>query len=139
LANKFILKSCVVNIAGVDFTNHCSSVEVNFKKAGVDTTNFAGGGKEQQAGLSEDTFVIELQQDFNSSEVDQTLYPLFNNETEFTVTVQAAAGSVSATNPSWSGTCILLDYQPLSGKPGALAATKITFPTQRVGITRATS
>jgi len=140
LSNKFILTSCVVTVNGVDFTDHCSSVEVNFKKNGVDTTNFsAGGGKEQQAGLGEDTFVIELQQDFSASEVDQTLWPLFNGKTEFVVTVQPAAGARSTTNPTYSGTCILLDYQALAGKPGALAAVKLTFPTQRTGISRLTS
>jgi hypothetical protein len=137
--SRFILKSCVVTINGVDFTDHCSSVEVNFKKAGVDITNYAGLGKEQQAGLREDTFVLELQQDYNSAQIDQTLYPLYNNETEFVVTVQPAAGSRSLTNPTYSATCILLDYQPLSGKPGSLAAMKITFPTQRAGISRLTS
>jgi hypothetical protein len=140
LSSKFILESCVVTINGVDFTDHCSSVEVNFKKNGVDTTNFsAGGGKEQMAGLGEDTFTVELQQDFSAAEVDQTLWPLFNGKTEFPVTVQPAAGSVSTTNPLYTGTCILLDYIPFTGKPGTLAAVKLAFPTQRTGITRTTS
>lgn len=137
--SKFILRNCVVTVNGVDLTDHCSSVEVGLKKNGVDTTNFAGGGKEQQAGLKEDTFTIELQQDYNPSEVDSVLWPLYNNENEFTVTVQPALGSVSPSNPEYSATCILLDYTPLSGKPGALASIKINFPTQRTGITRSTS
>lgn len=139
MTTKLILKNCVVTVNGVDFTDHCSEVEVAMKKASVDTTNFSGGGKEAQAGLREDTMTVTFQQDFSASEVDATLYPLWNNETEFVVTVKPTSSSVSATNPLYSATCILLEYTPLSGKPGELSSTKVAFPTQRGTLTRATS
>lgn len=136
---KLILRDCVITVNGVDFSDHVSSVEISLKKADVDSTNFSGGGKEHKAGLRDDEFSVEFQQDFASAEVDATLYPLYDNETEFPVTVKPTAGSVSATNPLYSGTCLLLEYQPLSGKPGDLSTTKIKFVSQRSGITRATS
>lgn len=139
MPNKLILKDCVVTINGVDFSDHTASVEVALKKNAVDTSNFSGGGKEQQAGLEEDQFTLELQQDFNPAEVDATLAPLYYNETEFVVTVKAHATTVSATNPLYTGTCILLEYMPLSGKVGDLSTTKVVFPSQRTGISRATS
>jgi hypothetical protein len=139
MPNKLILKDCVITVNGVDFSDHCASVEVALKKNAVDTTNFSGGGKEQQAGLEEDQFTIEFQQDFNAAEVDATLAPLYYNETEFTVSVKPHATAVSTTNPLYSGTCILLEYMPLSGKAGDLSTTKVVFPSQRTGISRATS
>lgn len=135
---KFILKNCVTTINGIDFSDHVASVTVDLKKASVETTNFSGGGKEQMAGLKSDEFTVDLQQDFAAAEVDATLWPLYNNETEFVVTVKPTASAVSATNPLYSGTCILLEYTPLAGKPGELSNTKVKFPTQRTGITRAT-
>lgn len=139
MTTKLILKTCVVTVNGVDLTDHCQSVEVALKKEAVDTTNFAGGGKEVQAGLASDTFTLDLQQDFNAAEVDATLYPLYNNETEFVVTIKPTVAAVSVTNPLYSATCVLLEYQPLSGKPGELANTKISFPVQRGTFSRATS
>lgn len=139
MSEKFILLDCVVSVNGVDLTDHCSSVEVQLKKDSVDTTNFAGGGKEQQQGLKNDMFVMTLQQDYSASEVDSVLWPLYNTGNEFTVTVLPAVGSVTATNPEYSATCILMEYTPLSGKPGQLAEIKVNFPTQRTGIARATS
>ena len=136
---KLVLRNCVITVNGVDFSDHVSSVEVSLKKASIDTTNFSGGGKEQVAGLKDDEFTINFQQDFAAAEVDATLYPLYNNESEFTVTVKPTAGAVSVSNPLYSGTCILLEYQPLSGKVGELSDTKVKFPSQRSGITRATS
>lgn len=139
MGTKFVMRNCVVTVNGVDLTDHTASVEVALSKKSVDTTNFSGGGSEAVAGLKDDTFTVELQQDFAAAEVDATLWPLYNGETEFTVTVKPFAAAVSATNPLYSATCILLDYTVLSGKPGDLASTKIKFPTQRTGIARATS
>lgn len=137
--SKFVLRDCVITINGVDFTDHTASVEVALSKKSIDTTNFSGGGAEATAGLKADTITVELQQDFAAAEVDATLYPLYNNENEFTVTVKPHAAAVSATNPLYSATCLLLDYTPLSGKVGDLSSTKVKFPTQRTGVSRATS
>lgn len=136
---KVVLRDCYIEVNGVDFSDHVSSVEVSMKKKSIDTTNFSGGGSEAVAGLKEDEFTITFQQDFASGEVDAILYPLYDEETEFTVTVRPFAGAVASTNPEYSATCILLEYQPLSGKVGELSDTKVKFPTQRAGIARATS
>lgn len=136
---KLVLRDCVITVNGVDFSDHVSSVEVSMKKKSIDTTNFSGGGSEAVAGLKEDEFTVTFQQDFAANEVDATLFPLYDDETEFTVTVKPSNAAVSATNPEYSATCILLEYQPLSGKVGELSDTKVKFPTQRAGIARATS
>lgn len=136
---KLVLRDCHIDINGSDFSDHASSVTISLKKNGVDTTNFSGGGKEQVAGLKDDTFEVTLQQNFDSASVDSVLFPLWDGETEFTVKVRPTAAAKSANNPEYSGTCILLEYQPLTGKVGDLSETKITFPTQRAGITRSTS
>lgn len=133
---KTVLRDCVITVNGVDFSDHVSSVEVQLKKNLVDTTNFSGGGKEQKHGLTDDEFTLNFQQDFAAAEVDATLYPLYSNETEFTVTVKPTVGAVSATNPQYSGTCILAEYSPLNGKVGDLSETKVKFPSQRTGIAR---
>lgn len=137
--SKLILKDCEITVNGVNFSDHISSVEVNLSKDDIDTTNFSGGGRERAHGLKDDSFELNFQQDFDANEVDATLYPLYDNETEFTVVVKPKSGATSATNPSYSGTCILLEYQPLSGDVGELSETSVTFPAQRAGITRAES
>lgn len=131
---KVILKNCVITIAGVDYSDHVSQVEVSLKKDAVDTTNFSGGGKEQAAGLKSDEFGVTFQQDFAAGSINAVLYNLYNTEVEFEVAVKPTALAVSSTNPIYKGTCILLEYQPLSGSPGDLSETKVTFPSQRSGI-----
>jgi hypothetical protein len=136
---KLILTSCVVTVNDVDLSDHCSSVEVALKKDSVDTTNFGGQGKEQEQGLENDMFTLELQQDYSAAEVDSVLWPLYESGDEFTVTVKPVTGSVSLTNPEYSATCILMEYSPLSGKPGQLSTVKVPIPVQRNTFARATS
>lgn len=136
---KFVLLNCNIEVDGADFSDHVNSVEVSLEKEGVDTTNFGGSGKEQVQGLSSDSFTVNFQQDFAASEVNATLWPLYVSGDEFVVKVRPTSAAVSATNPSFEGTCILLQYQPMVGKPGELSETKVTFPTQRTGIEMVTS
>lgn len=136
---KLVLKDCFISVNSVDLSDHVSKVEVSLKKAAIDSTNFSGGGKEQVAGLKDDEFTVTFHQDFVPGEVDSILYPLYDDETEFPVEVRPTAAAVSATNPKYTGTCILLEYQPLTGKPGDLSEIQAKFPSQRSGIARATS
>lgn len=136
---KFVLKQARIEVNGVDFSDHVSSVEVTLSKDDVDTTNFSGGGREKVAGLKQEKFTVNFQQDFAAASVDQTLWPLYNNETEFTVKVRPTQSAISTTNPEYSSTCILLEYLPISGKPGDLSDTSVSFTCQRSGIARATT
>lgn len=134
---KFVLTNCMIYVNAVDFTDHVSSVEINVSKDEIDTTSFDGSGRERKAGLQDNSFVLNFQQDFATGEVDATLYPLWSGETEFVVAVKPnAAAAVSASNPEYYGTCILLEYAPLNGGVGELSETSVTFPVQRGTFTR---
>lgn len=136
---KLVLRDCFIEIDTVDFSDHVSSVEINLSKDEIETTNFGGLGRERTHGLKDDQFVLNFQQDFDATSVDETLWPIYNDETEVSVKVRPTSGAVSASNPEYSGTCILLEYQPLSGDVGALSETSVTFMSQRSGIARATT
>jgi hypothetical protein len=137
--SRLILKNCYVAINAADFSDHCSSAEINASKDDIDVTNFGGNGREHAAGLQNNTFVLKLQQDFSASEIDATLFPLWFNETEFEVAIRATASAVGVSNPEYSATCILLDYQPLTGDVGTLSEVSVTCTVQRDTFDRATS
>lgn len=139
MANKVVLKDCYITINGTNLSDHISAVTLTLTKKGVDTTNFSGGGAEQVAGLKGDTLEVTLQSDYSAASVDDVLFPLYDNENEFPVEIRPTSAGVSSTNPSYTATCILLEYAPLDGKVGDLASTKVKIPTQRTGFTRATS
>ena len=136
MATKFILRDCFIEVDNVDFSDHVSSVEITLTKDEIDTTNFGGDGRERQHGLKDDSFTINFQQNFAADQVDDTLYPLWDDELEFTVTVRPTSEAKGPANPEYSGDCILLEYQPLAGQVGELSETSVTLPSQRVGIAR---
>ncbi|HVX91174.1 MAG TPA: hypothetical protein VHC20_06150 [Candidatus Paceibacterota bacterium] len=139
MANKIILKDCYIVVNGTNLSDHVSAVSVNLSKDDVETTSFSGGGRERMQGLKDDSFELTLQQDFDAASVDSVFYPLYDTGDEFEVEVRPTSSAVSATNPSYTGDCILMEYSPLDGKVGDLSETKVKIPTQRTGITRATS
>lgn len=136
---KLVLRDCYVVVNGTNFSDHTSSCEINMSKDEVETTNFSGSGRERVHGLQDNSFTITFQQDFAAASVDAVLFPLWNNESEFSIEIRPTSGAVSASNPKYTGTCILLEYQPLSGDVGDLSETEVTFNVQRGTFTRATS
>lgn len=134
---KFVLKDCTITVNGVDLSDHASSVEISMEKDDIDTTNFSGGGREHAHGLSNDTITVTFQQDFAAAEVDATLWPLYNDETEFPVAIRATSAAVGVENPEYTATCMMLTYQPLAGSVGDLSEIDVEFQTQRSGVSKA--
>lgn len=137
--SKVVLRNCFIEVDGTNFSDHVSSVTINLSKDDVETTNFGGDGRERVAGLKDDSFEVTFQQDYANASTDAVLYPLWNNEDEFTVKVRPTSAIVGVNNPEYSATCILLEYSPLDGDVGDLSETDVEFPAQRTGITRATA
>lgn len=135
--SRLILKNCYVEVNMSDISDHCSSAEIDLSKDDIDITNFGGNGREHAAGLQDNSFVLNLQQDFEASSVDAVFYPLWDQEEEFSVTIRPTAAAVGADNPEYSATCILLEYKPLSGDVGSLSEVSITCVVQRDTFERA--
>lgn len=135
---KLILRDCFIEVDDVELSDHVSSVEVSLEKDEIDTTNFGGEGRERAHGLKNDSFTLNFQQNYDALSVDATLYPIWDEEEEVTVTVRPRSSAMGASNPEYSGTCILLSYSPMSGDVGQLSTTSVTFHAQRDGIARDT-
>lgn len=133
---KVVLKDCFIEVDAIDFSNHVSQVEVTMEKEAVDAKAFGATG-DSMHGLANDRFVLTFQQNFDAASVDATLHPIYNLEEEVIVKVRPTSAVVSATNPQYSGTCKLFNYQPLNGNVGALSTTQVTLPAQGSGISRA--
>ena len=125
-----------ITINSVDLTDHIASVTINQKYDELDTTVFGSGGKQRIAGLEDSSIAIEFLQDYASSSVEATVNSLIGSTT--TVVIQAKTGAVSATNPKWTGTCLVTELQPVAGAAGELAKQSVTWPVTGT-LTRATS
>tara|TARA_B100001113_G_scaffold339411_1_gene322496 strand:- start:86 stop:493 length:408 start_codon:yes stop_codon:yes gene_type:complete len=133
---KFVLTDASVVLNSVDLSDHVSSVTLEITADEIVTTAMGDTFQSRTGGLKDGTLSIEFQQDFASSEVDATLFPLLGSTTAFVV--KPTSGSVSATNPSFSGNVLVNSHSPVANGVGELATMSVSFPTSGT-ITRATS
>jgi hypothetical protein len=133
---KFVLTDASVVLNSVDLSDHVSSVTLEITSDEIVTTAMGDTFQSRTGGLKDGTLSIEFQQDFASSEVDATLFPLLGSTTAFVI--KPTSGSVSATNPSYSGNVLVNSHSPVANGVGELATMSVSFPTSG-SITRATS
>lgn len=134
----FVLDDASVSVNAVDLSDHVRRVRFTGQAAEVNDTNMGDSWENFLSGLKNWTAEIEWAQDFAASEVDATLWPLFSGGTVFECIFKPTSSAVGATNPSWTGNALLLEYSPLDGAVGDLATT--TTPLRGTDtLTRATS
>lgn len=135
---KYVAVDTDVTINGTDFSQSIAAVTLEFSSDEVETTAFQQGWRSRIGGLKDATITLDFHQDFGASSVDATLWPLFN--TVATVVVNPTGGSASPTNPSYSGTFLVNQYQPFASSVGDLATFSVSWPAAgTAGISRGTA
>lgn len=132
--HKLYNASVVIN--SVDLSDHVKMVRLSRSADALDMTAMGDTTKKSIGGLLGWECEIDFEQDYAAGKVDATLDPLIGTTT--TIVVKADAGSVSATNPSFTGTGLLTAYQPIGGTVGEGHMTQARF-TSGGALTRATS
>lgn len=139
MSNKFINQDLKVMVNTVDLSAWAFKVDIKLAKEKIDVSGFnAAHAKEFLPGDKDEEFTVSFRQDFGSSAVDQTLWPLYNGSTSFVISVNPTSATASATNPTYSGTANLYEYHPLNGELGNASETDVTFAING-GVTRATA
>jgi len=134
----FVWENAYVSVNGTDLSDHVISVNLTYGAEIVDDTKMNDNGvKEKLAGFTDWSVEVEFAQDFASGSVDATLYPLVGADA-FTIAVRPTTSSVSSTNPEYTGSALLENYNPISGSVGERATATATFQGTDV-LTKSTS
>jgi hypothetical protein len=126
---RIVLTDASIVINSVDLSGFIASVSITTSEDVVETTGFSStsaAGRTRVAGLADNSVTLEFHQDFATSAVEQTIYPLIGTTTA--VVVKPTSAAVSATNPSYTFTALVSEWQPLSGSVGELATASVTWP-----------
>ncbi len=124
---RIVLTDAKVTINGVNLSDHIASVTLSTSTDVVETTGFSStAARTRVAGLQDNSVTLEFHQDFATSNVEQTIYPLLGSTT--TVVVLPTSSAAGATNPSYTFTALVSEWQPLSGAVGELATASVTWP-----------
>lgn len=135
---KFVATDVKTTINGVNLSDHIAAVTLDISADEVETTAFSSAGwRSRIGGLKDASITIDFHQDFAAGNVDSTVWSNFNSLA--TVVVTPTSGSVSATNPSYTGVFLVSQTQPIASSVGDLATMSLTWPAAgTAGITRGT-
>ena len=133
---KLVLTNPQITVAGTDLSGWITSVTLDTKYDIVETTAFGDTAKKRVAGLADNSIALEFQQDFGSSAVESTIYPLLG--TAASIVIKPVNATVSTTNPSYTVSAVVAEWQPLKGGIGQLATASVTWPVSG-SITKASS
>lgn len=137
---RIVLTDAKVTINGVNLSDHIASITLNESADVVETTAFSStAAKTRVAGLKDNSVTLEFHQDFAANNVEATINGTSSLVgTVTTIVVQPTSAAVSATNPSYSFSALVSEWQSLSGSVGELSTASVTWPISGA-ITKATS
>jgi len=134
------LRDASVLYNSVDISNKVRSVRVQMNAEDLDATAMGATSRAHVPGLRDDRIELELFQDHAAGSVDATFSALLGNSAGAPCVVKPTSAAVSATNPSFTVTAVVLDYSGLDGEVGNLSMTPITLvPAPGSAIVRATA
>ena len=135
----FLGNGVQLSVATVDLSSYVKSVTLNQTFDTLDVTAMGASGHSQIAGLENSSVTIEFMADFASLKVNQTINgsTAGNGSVGGTVALKVvpAAGSVSAANPLYTATCLVIEW-PQVYNVTELATISVTWPVNG-GITKA--
>ena len=102
----------------VDLSNHVESITLTWAKVDIDVTAMGDGGHQHLTGLEDNKFTVTFWQDHAASSVGPTLDAIFQGGSAVAFKIADAGTVFSATNPTYSGSCVAIDYTPVAGKVG---------------------
>lgn len=134
---KFVATDYNVTINGAAFSSSLAAVTLDITSEEQETTAFGSEFRSRVGGLKDASITLDFHQDFGAAAVDATLWPLLGSQA--TVVIKPTSGTISATNPTYTGTFLVTQYQPYASSVGDLATLSVTWPLAAGSVTRATA
>jgi len=123
---RLVLTNASVVFGSTDLSTYISSITLNSTFDIVETTAFGNTAKTRVAGLADNSVTFEFHQDYATSAVEQTIYPLLG--TAVSVVAKPVAGTTTTVNPQYAFSALVSEWTPLNGSVGELATASVTWP-----------
>jgi hypothetical protein len=131
---RIVLTDANILFASNDISQYVTSVSLSTSYDVIDTTGISttGAARTRVAGLADNSITLEFNQDF----ADNALEELINGTTTTNGTVglvvamqvKPTSAATSASNPKYTFSALVSEWQPLSGAVGELATASVTWP-----------
>ena len=122
----------------VNLSVHVREIHLTTRQTFTDDSNTMGNlGRKVLPVLEDYDLSVVFSQDFTSAMVDATLAVDKESNTPRAWEVRPTSAVASATNPKWTGTGYISEYEALSGNFGEVLGTRVTIVPSVAGATRA--
>ena len=123
---KLVLTNASITVGGIDLSAWVTQVSLDTKYDILETTAMNSTAKTRIAGLADNSITLDFLQDFATSAVEQTIYPLLGTATTIVILPNTATPGVL--NPKYTVSALVAEWKPLDGSIGSLATASITWP-----------
>lgn len=121
----FLNNGVSVTVNSVDLSDHVTSVTINRTFDELEVTAMGDSGHKFVKGLEASSITIDFLNDLATGEVIPTLQAAWG--TNVTVVVKQNSGAVSATNPSYTMTCLINNTQDVNGAVADISMQSVTW------------
>ena len=122
----FLNNKVGVKINSVDLSDHVTAATLNRSFDELEVTAMGDGGHKFVKGLEAASITIDLLNDTAATTVLPTLQAAWGTNVTV-VLVQDKVGSVSATNPLYTMTCLINNTTDINGAVGDIGMQSLTF------------
>lgn len=125
---KFVLTAGYVALNSTDLSSYCSSIQLQIEAESKETTTFGSNGwHEELSGIKSASLALQFKQDVAAAALDSIMFPLF--ATVVTFEVRAVSTTVTTSNPKYTGSINVKQWNPIAGGVGDVAEVSVTYPT----------
>lgn len=121
----FLNNGVVVTVNAVDLSAYVSSVTLNRQFDELEITSMGDSGHRFVKGLEASSVTIDFFNDTAALKVLATLQSTWGTST--TVTMKQTSAAVSATNPSYTMSCLVNGTTDINGAVGDLGTQSVTW------------
>lgn len=121
----FLNNGVSVTVNSVDLSDHVTSITINRNFDELEVTAMGDTGHKFVKGLEASSVTIDFLNDTATSEVLQTLQAAWG--TSVPVVIKQTSAAVSATNPSYTMTCLVNGTTDVNGAVGDLGMQSVTW------------
>jgi hypothetical protein len=121
----FLNNGVSVTVNSVDLSDHVTSITINRTFDELEVTAMGDSGHKFVKGLEASSITIDFLNDTATGEVLQTLQAAWG--TSVPVVIKQTSGAVSATNPSYTMTCLVNNTTDINGSVADLSTQSVTW------------
>jgi hypothetical protein len=128
---RLVLTDASVVINGINLSEFITSVALSTSEDVIETTGMGtAGARTRVSGLADNSLALEFNQDFATSGPEITMNAVGASlvGTVTTVVIKPTSAAVGVNNPSYSFSCVVAEWQPLSAAVGELSSISATWP-----------